>query len=404
MMKEKYYLINCAIGDFLLDEEGKIRDRELFQRDPKIVAQKVDSYIKGRLLDETKRLISRNLTKLEGATMVVEEEELAKSIISEYPSLRVIVESPCEVAINFRRRLPEYLSQVGVKLEEYYEIVKGSALAFSRARVKESAEKRDLFIAQAISSLDETDRTINLYASRIREWYGLHFPELDEEIRDHKTYINIVYRIGKRDAFTVDKLVKLGVKRGKAERIVSLAKESIGADLADFDMEVIKSVASLALKLYELRGTLEKYIDEAMEDVAPNVKGLVGSLLGARLIALAGGLKRLATLPASTIQVLGAEKALFRALRTGSKPPKHGVIFTFPAIFRAPRWQRGKIARALAAKLAIAARIDAFTGEYKADVLKKELESRIEEVKKLYAKPPPRKAGKEGFKRRRRKR
>ena len=127
-----------------------------------------------------------------------------------------------------------------------------------------------------------------------------------------------------------------------------------------------------------------------MLEVAPNIRGLVGPLLGARLISLAGGLSRLARLPASTIQVLGAEKALFRALRTGGRPPKHGVIFQYPAIHRSPRWQRGKIARALAAKLAIAARIDAFTGEYKADELKEELEKRIEEIKTLYAKPPKR--------------
>ncbi len=128
-----------------------------------------------------------------------------------------------------------------------------------------------------------------------------------------------------------------------------------------------------------------------MKEVAPNITALVGPLLGARLLSLAGGLDELARLPASTIQVLGAEKALFRALRTGGKPPKHGVIFQYPDIHRSPRWQRGKIARALAAKLAIAAKVDAFTGRYIGDVLVQQLRKRIEEIKKLYAKPPVRK-------------
>ncbi len=130
-----------------------------------------------------------------------------------------------------------------------------------------------------------------------------------------------------------------------------------------------------------------------MDEVAPNLKALVGGAkLAARLMSLAGGLKELAMMPASTIQVLGAEKALFRHLRTGAKPPKHGVIFQYPAINRSPWWQRGKIARALAGKLAIAARVDYFSGEYIGEELKKELEQRIQEIKEKYPNPPKRKA------------
>jgi len=139
-----------------------------------------------------------------------------------------------------------------------------------------------------------------------------------------------------------------------------------------------------------LRRELTDYISTVMKEVAPNITALVGPLLGARLISLAGSLESLARLPASTIQVLGAEKALFRALRTGGKPPKHGVIFQYPDIHRSPRWQRGKIARALAAKLAIAAKVDAFTGRFIGDKLREELRRRIEEIKKVYAKPPKR--------------
>lgn len=149
-------------------------------------------------------------------------------------------------------------------------------------------------------------------------------------------------------------------------------------------------LAGIILDLYRLRGTLDEYIEAVMKEVAPNITALVGAKLGARLLSLAGGLEELAKLPASTIQVLGAEKALFRALRTGGKPPKHGVIFQHPYIHKSPRWQRGKIARALATKLSIAAKVDQFSGRFVGDKLVKEFEERVEEIRKLYPRPPPR--------------
>jgi nucleolar protein 56 len=134
---------------------------------------------------------------------------------------------------------------------------------------------------------------------------------------------------------------------------------------------------------------LENYLEKAMDEVAPNVKALTGALLGARLIAITGGLTNLARRPSSTIQVLGAEKALFRSLKTGARPPKHGMIFQHAYLHDAKRWHRGKIARALAGKLAIAARVDAFRGKYVGEELKASLDKRIEEIREKYVEPPP---------------
>jgi nucleolar protein 56 len=134
---------------------------------------------------------------------------------------------------------------------------------------------------------------------------------------------------------------------------------------------------------------MEKYLDDTMEEVAPNIKAMVGSLLGARLIAIAGGLTNVAKMPASTIQVLGAEKALFRSLKTGTLPPKHGIIFQHTYLHDAKRWQRGKIARALAGKLAIAARIDAYGHRDISESLKTKLDMRIAEIREKYSEPPP---------------
>jgi len=323
-------------------------------------------------------------------TMVLEDGELARNLSAKVKEVTVEVAPGDKVFRSVRENLYDYFGKLGLAKEDCTNFLYEVSLSLTRRKVRKAAEKRDLFIAQAISAIDDINKTLNLFASRLREWYSLHFPELDDIVEDHEDFVRIVSEVGSRGNLSKEMLEKLGFSERDVSKIVSAAKTSMGAEFSDFDFDAIRALASATLRLYEVRRQLEKYIDEAMKEVAPNIRGLVGPLLGARLIALAGGLSKLAMLPASTIQVLGAEKALFRALRTGGKPPKHGVIFQYPAIHRSPRWQRGKIARALAAKLAIAARIDAFTGEYKADMLKEELENRIKEIKTLYAKPPKR--------------
>jgi nucleolar protein 56 len=136
---------------------------------------------------------------------------------------------------------------------------------------------------------------------------------------------------------------------------------------------------------------LTDHIEVAMETVAPNVKELLTAAVGARIISKAGSLARLATLPASTIQILGAEKALFRALKTGARPPKHGLLFQHPLIHSAPKWQRGKIARAVASKVAIAARIDYYRHDGKDNTIYDKLKIRIDEIREKYREPIPEK-------------
>jgi len=372
-----------------LTEDGYVITTKSFPKERELISERVLSLERGELIPELKELmkelISKNVNEV-----VVENEELARTLSKEYAQLKILHELPSKGGLTFRSRLKDYLKELRISWEEYLDLLHDVSVLVTKKKVKEAAEKRDLFVAQAISAIDEIDKTINLFASRLREWYGLHFPELNDLVRDHRDFVKIVYNLGSRSELVRDKLTKIGIPSPKAKRIERSAKESMGATVTDFDMSAIRQIAELLTQLYEARKKLEAYVDEAMKEVAPNVRGLVGSLLGARLIALAGGLQKLAILPASTIQVLGAEKALFRALRTGGRPPKHGVIFQYPAIFKAPRWQRGKIARALAAKLAIAARIDAFTGEYKVDEIREELQKRIEEIRKLYPKPPKR--------------
>ncbi len=382
------YLVLMAPGIFLLDERGNIIVWTKWSDDEDKTIEYLVELEEGKVPPKIFSFINSHKDKID--TLIVEDNDLARKIASEIKSLEVRVEPGNVIARNFRSKMVEMLPTLGLSRDWYYDFIHRVSVEITRRKVRKAAEKRDMYVAQAINALDDINKTINLLASRVREWYSLHFPELDEIIDDHEEYLKIVTQLGSRDDITEEGLRKLGIDEDNIRKIIDVAKSSMGASLAEFDLDAIRLVSGIGLDLYDARRRLEKYIDEAMLEVAPNIRGLVGPLLGARLISLAGGLSRLARLPASTIQVLGAEKALFRALRTGGRPPKHGVIFQYPAIHRSPRWQRGKIARALAAKLAIAARIDAFTGEYKADELKEELEKRIEEIKTLYAKPPKR--------------
>jgi nucleolar protein 56 len=254
--------------------------------------------------------------------------------------------------------------------------------------VKKTVERRDLLVAQAVQTVDDLDKSLNLFMSRLREWYGLHYPELDRLIDKHETYARLVVNLGTRDYFTAVNIKREGQAKAKAQKIAEVASASMGAELNEEDLTQIQAMCRNVLELHDTRQSLEKYIDSVMEEIAPNTRTIGGSLLGAHLVALAGGLVNLAKLPASTIQVLGAEKALFRSLKTKARPPKHGIIFQHPLIHDAKRWQRGKIARALAGKLTIAARVDAFNGKYAGDELKADLEKRIEEIKERYEKPP----------------
>jgi nucleolar protein 56 len=186
--------------------------------------------------------------------------------------------------------------------------------------------------------------------------------------------------LGDRENFTEKMLEKEGIPSSKIKVIVRLAETSMGANLSQTDLLHIQSLCENILNQYRLREKLEHYLEKIMKEVAPNIEAIIGPLLGARLIALAGGLTNLAKMPSSTIQVLGAEKALFRSLKTGTPPPKHGIIFQHTLLHEAKKKQRGKIARAMAGKLAIAARADAFGSRFIGEQLKTSLEKRIEEI------------------------
>jgi len=261
------------------------------------------------------------------------------------------------------------------------------AIEISSSKVKEESQKLDLHVAQAINALDEIDQVINTLGARMREWYGLHFPELDNLLSSLTAYAEIVKRAGSRENVSEEILKTVGIEGRKVDIIISACTRSRGGDLTGENLEVLQRLADQVIILSTLRRTLVEQVEFMMKTVAPNIKELLTAPVGARVIAKAGSLSKLAILPASTIQVLGAEKALFRALRTGANPPKHGLLFQHSLIHSAPKWQRGKIARALASKLAIAARIDLFRPGLMDSSIATRLNTRIAEIQEKYKEP-----------------
>lgn len=271
--------------------------------------------------------------------------------------------------------------------QEAEEAIRNVSLGISSLRIKEMSAKPDLQAMESVQALDEIDKTANVVSSRVREWYGLHFPELTSMTDDSVSLVKLVLTFKSRGNYDEGELEQMGYSKNKSKAIVSAAQQSRGADLREEDISRIVQLAEEAQHLYSLRDRLATHVETTMRKVAPNVSDVAGATIGARLIARAGGLEKLAMMPASTIQILGAEKALYRALKSGSRPPKHGVLFQHAAVHGAPKWQRGKIARSIAGKIAIAARVDAYRGTREESV-SRSLQDRLDEIKVKYKDPP----------------
>jgi nucleolar protein 56 len=221
----------------------------------------------------------------------------------------------------------------------------------------------DTLLMQAINNVDEIDKCANLLAKRLREWYELYNPEASKQIDDHEKFIDVLLNKSKED---LQKELKV--------------KFSMGADFSKENLKPIDELAEKIKEIYGLRNREKEYIEGMMKKSFPNIEAVAGAQIGAKLIAQAGGISRLSELPSSTVQLLGAEKALFRHMKTGAKPPKYGIIINHPWITNANKENKGKVARLIANKLSIAAKVDNFSGEFIGDKLKKEIEEKLKRV------------------------
>lgn len=262
----------------------------------------------------------------------------------------------------------------------------GLGHSYSRAKVKFNVHRVDNMIIQSISLLDQLDKDINTFAMRIREWYSYHFPELIKIVSDNYLYAKTAKFIKSRKDFTEDKLEALEeilMDEGKTKAIYEASKSSMGMDISPLDLINIESFATRVIGLSEYRKSLHGYLVSKMHQVAPNLSALIGEQVGARLISHAGSLTNLAKYPASTVQILGAEKALFRALKKKGNTPKYGLIFHSSFIGRAGTKNKGRISRYLANKCSIASRIDCFS-ETPSSIFGIKLHDQVEDRLKFY--------------------
>ncbi|XP_033920446.1 nucleolar protein 56 [Melopsittacus undulatus] len=270
----------------------------------------------------------------------------------------------------------------------------GLGHSYSRAKVKFNVNRVDNMIIQSVSLLDQLDKDINTFSMRVREWYGYHFPELIKIIPENSMYCRVAKFIGNRRELSeesLEGLEEIVMDGAKAQAILDASRSSMGMDISPLDLINIESFSSRIISLSEYRRGLQEYLRSKMSQVAPSLSALIGEVVGARLISHAGSLTNLAKYPASTVQILGAEKALFRALKTRGNTPKYGLIFHSTFIGRAAAKNKGRISRYLANKCTLASRIDCFS-EVPTSVFGDKLREQVEERLAFYETgEPPRK-------------
>lgn len=382
------YLTYTAFGIFLFDEDNRVLTEQIIYPDYEAAADNIRELSAGNPTSFLYNVFKESKVKYN--EIVVADTMLAKAAeqIDDVP-IKIDLSSKAVkwfLATHDDVILKKGLAESVSEMKDYRRKV---GLKLARIAVSEAGEEKDPSIKHAIDAVDEIDKAINIIAMRLREWYALHFPLLGEIIENHEEYARVISICGEKKNMTPELLTQARLPEQIIERVTESTADLLGSDLLDTDMIAIKTIANLILKSYEERRKLEEYISSLMNETAPNVTSLIGPLIGARLLSLAGSLKELARKPSSTLQILGAEKALFRSLKTGADPPKHGVIYQVPEIHSAPYWQRGKIARALAGKISIAARIDAYSETATVGQLREQFESRLKEIQHQNPEAPP---------------
>ena len=249
----------------------------------------------------------------------------------------------------------------------------------AKAGMRLEMAKRDRLLTHVVGAIDDNNKAANLLFERLSEWYALYFPEL--RVSEPKKFCQLAAELD-RDNPDFGLLLKV-VGKDKAREFEEKAKRTLGIELKPEDLEAVREMAKRILELYELRERLEAYQEMLVKETCPNVSYVAEPALAAKLVARAGSIEKLARMPASTVQVLGAEKALFKHLKKHSKPPKHGLIFQHAYISTAPKKQRGKLSRALATKISIAAKADAYTGNFIAEKLKADFQKRVDAIRAL---------------------
>ena len=281
----------------------------------------------------------------------VREKELGKDSTKKYLDKFKNIKMIDEKDIGSLRRALE-------AMKEYREDLIRENMEIVRDDIRDSVHE-DLFISQAINTIDDLNKVINMLTKRLREWYSYYFPEGSQVIEDNELFLKYV-SMEKKEIMKEFKI-----------------KKSMGPTLDKSFLEPMESLAKEIKSLYRQREEKEKYLNTLMEKNCPNIKAIAGSIIGAKLISIAGSLRKLMLFPASTVQLLGAEEALFKHIKNKAKCPKYGVLFAHQLVQKAPKEKKGKAARIIADKISLAAKVDFFKGEFIGDKLLKEIEEKL---------------------------
>ncbi|KAK3733093.1 hypothetical protein QZH41_017430, partial [Actinostola sp. cb2023] len=333
--------------------------------------------IEGKMGKGLKKLLKKIVAKDAHEQLAVSDTKLAGTIKD-----KMNIQCVCSTAVHeLMRGIRNQMNALvtGLQESETTAMALGLAHSLSRYKLKFSPDKVDTMIVQAISLLDDLDKELNNYAMRCREWFGWHFPELSKIVTDNIAYAKTVQAMGRRtDAADCDfsEILPEDVE----EKLKAAAEISMGVEISDEDKENIIFLCDQILEISDYRAQLYDYLKNRMVAIAPNLTVLVGELVGARLIAHAGSLINLAKHPSSTVQILGAEKALFRALKTKHDTPKYGLIYHASLVGQCAPKNKGKISRMLAAKASLAIRVDALGEDATTEIgieFKAKLEARL---------------------------
>jgi len=383
----KCFIIDTLEGIFALDEGANIINFRDFNDDYKRIFQFYDSTENKIITKDYEEFIVE--LKNSGFDEFIFDNSDLESLSSENMGFQTRLEISSLEFKNFRLDLVNQLKKIGISKTRNDLLIKYKTIneELIKRKVSEVSAQYDTIIIQIIETVDIIKKSINLFSARLKEWYGLYFPELtDKDVEDNVLLAKMVSVLGKRENYTIDKISENFTFNDEfIKDLVRKASESMGADI---DLKAIQGYANQILSLDSYMQELEEYLETLMQKSAPNLNSIVGPLVGAKLIAKAGSLKKLAYMPASRIQLLGAEKALYRFLKTGEKRPKHGLIFQWKQIRGSKPYLRGKISRIISGKIGLASKVDYFSGDFIGDVFSKEIEEKIKEIEEKYPKPP----------------
>ncbi|OJI99898.1 hypothetical protein ASPVEDRAFT_39275 [Aspergillus versicolor CBS 583.65] len=319
--------------------------------------EEVASVVEGKVTPRLANLLDE-IKDEKKVSLAVADPKLGNAI-GKLPGLDISLIADSTTA-DIYRAIREHLPTLipGLLPQDMSTMSLGLSHSLARHKLKFSPDKIDTMIVQAIGLLDDLDKELNNYAMRVKEWYGWHFPELAKILNDNIAYSRLVLKMGMRANFESSDLTEILPEEIEAA-VKAAADRSMGTEISEEDLENIQALAEQVIGFSDYRSQLAGYITARMNAIAPNLTALVGDLVGARLIAHAGSLTNLSKSPASTLQILGAEKALFRALKTKHDTPKYGLIYHASLIGQATGKNKGKMARVLAAKASLGLRVDA---------------------------------------------